>query len=312
MTDQLRAAIKGDSSAYAPLVTPYFSDLRRLLRSKLGGLPDIDREEVLQDILIKVWRALPKYLDKYPFRSFVFGIALMHIRKVLSNRSHRREIPVSEMEFSTDDAPSPSDTIDRLLQRATAAPPRHIPDPDPGSDAVLRETLTSMLGYGGYPHQQIAFGFSILLWGQAKQAKTTGPRSRVPVTGNPLKVTQEMRDALLRSAGEEFQAELKTATSLRAEEMDEAFHPFWYRLGLIGRDLFARDATSQRQFSAVLDRIAGETSLGFYFGKDPAKSVMDWTNAVKLRTQKALRGELTQKNSPLPWPEDTRDAGTQG
>ena len=55
-------------------------------------------------------------------------------------------------------------------------------------------------------------------------------------------------------------------------------------------------------FAHMLDCRVGPSLLKEYYGKDPRKSVADWTNGVKKRTQKYLLGELDLSKSPLPWP----------
>jgi hypothetical protein len=54
------------------------------------------------------------------------------------------------------------------------------------------------------------------------------------------------------------------------------------------RDVFAGDATSARQFAGLAERITAQTELQQYFGRDPRKSVADWTRTVKLRVQRAI------------------------
>jgi hypothetical protein len=67
-----------------------------------------------------------------------------------------------------------------------------------------------------------------------------------------------------------------------------------------GRELFARDKASALQFPKLLDMRAGLTMLREYFGKDPRKSVADWTHGVKERIKKAVTDPKDLSRSPLP------------
>src|SRR4026208_1815038 len=63
----------GDERAFAELVTPYrvplFSLLLRELRNRT------DAEDVMQEVLILVWRGLPRYEHRGRFGAWLFTVA---------------------------------------------------------------------------------------------------------------------------------------------------------------------------------------------------------------------------------------------
>src|ERR1044072_1453831 len=79
----IRAAQAGDVRAFAELVDLYYA---RCLRFALHMLSDrSDAEEALQDTFVRVYRALPSYVERESFEPWLF--------RILSNRCRRAGSP---------------------------------------------------------------------------------------------------------------------------------------------------------------------------------------------------------------------------
>jgi len=120
--------------------------LRRLVRG-YEAAPDL-QEELLQDILLALWRALPTFRGEASLRTFVFRVAhntaIRHVHKASRDRSE----PGLEADQTAGPAPAHDERLDRAAQRARlTAAIRRLPDLD-------REVV--LLSLEGLSHQEIA------------------------------------------------------------------------------------------------------------------------------------------------------------
>jgi hypothetical protein len=176
--------------------------------------------------------------------------------------------------------------------------------PAPPSRLFL-EILEAFLRYGGYPHQQVAFGYSILLWGKKKEDPSGKAGSgldliKVPVTGDPDRVVTEVGPRQLGESSEDLFGELLASLHLEPEFLSRIRKPLDARLEMAVEALFARDKASQQTFVRLAGMVVRLTMLREYFGKDPRKSVADWTHGVKERVKKAVLDPASQNRNPLP------------
>jgi DNA-directed RNA polymerase specialized sigma24 family protein len=167
----IRASRDGDGGAFEELMRPFLSDLRDSVRSGLRS--HLDPEETLQDVLVTCWKALPRYVEAYRFRSYVFGIAREVVKRKKYDRP--REVPVDWGGEETPARQEPPvkayEQADERIRSLIGAERFHSPDARISAGAVFRELLEALLGYGGYPHQQIAFVYSMVLWGKARNER---------------------------------------------------------------------------------------------------------------------------------------------
>lgn len=314
----IRAARDGDRDAFCELLRPHLATLRSRTRGAVRTRPEVDADNVVQETLIRSFEALSLYDEQYEFAQYLFGIAKYTVRRHLSATG--REVALL-WDQSTDVAIDGSDALPiqtlgsaaRALSGADRFPP---PDQRTRARARLRELLEALLTYGGYPHQQVAFGYGTVLWGKPKataipprgQASARQRPDKVPITSDPEGVVRELSDAPLHSAGRDFRAEIEAIEGLGSSELDRAFRAFDYRVRLVGRELFVNDRASERLLGHLADRVIGETELREYYGKTPQRSVADWIEAVKTRVGKYLAGEFDRNRCPLPMPEDFAEA----
>jgi RNA polymerase sigma-70 factor (ECF subfamily) len=83
-----RRAQAGDTSAFGDLITCFHAPLHGLL-ARLG-IPEPQREEVIQDIFIAAYDDLPRYDPQRPFATWLWGIATMRARRHWQQRTRAR------------------------------------------------------------------------------------------------------------------------------------------------------------------------------------------------------------------------------
>ena len=106
LSSLMRKAQDGDQSAYASLLREVLPMLKRVVQARLGFLPVMDREDLVQDILMSLHAARATYDPARPFKPWLMTIA--HNRMVdQARRNSRRtanEIAVDEYPADVADA----------------------------------------------------------------------------------------------------------------------------------------------------------------------------------------------------------------
>ena len=90
------------------LLALHSSALGRLAASYVGATPD--RDDLLQDIIVAIWRALPRFRGECSERTFIFRIA--HNRAIAYIT--RRQLPIQDAEDESeveDSRPNPEQTL---------------------------------------------------------------------------------------------------------------------------------------------------------------------------------------------------------
>lgn len=316
--DLARRAAAGDSRAFDDLMRDLEPDLRRLLRSVLRTAPDLEVDDVLQEVRVYLFQRLHRYDPAYPVGAFARGLARNVAKRFL--RGRKDLLPAggddeSERD-STDLSPMELGKLPITFRRAMGEGRFDAPGVERGPSRTFLEMLEVFLRWGGYPHQQVTFGFGILLWGRAKRRTGAGGRApagdgaprveKVPVTGDPDRVVKEVGPQELRPAAGSLIEELGETCRLDDAWLDRARRPLDERLEMTGGELFSRDPASAERYRELIEREIGGTRLGEYFGPDPRRSVSDWTHGVKARVKKAFLDPESRSRFPLP---EVRAAG---
>jgi RNA polymerase sigma factor (sigma-70 family) len=102
----MRDAQDGDRAAYALLLKEILPILKRLVQTRLGFLPIMDREDIVQEILLSLHAARATYDPKRPFMPWLMSIA--HNRMIDNARRNSRrftnEVLVGELPAHVADA----------------------------------------------------------------------------------------------------------------------------------------------------------------------------------------------------------------
>lgn len=80
---------------------------------------DADRDDLMQDILLAVWRALPRFRGDASERTFVFRIAHNRASTFVSRRQQHE--PLAAGEEVADPHPGPEEAMDEAAARARLA-----------------------------------------------------------------------------------------------------------------------------------------------------------------------------------------------
>jgi RNA polymerase sigma-70 factor (ECF subfamily) len=99
----VRAAQRGDVTAFATLVDAYYSRCLRFALHMLGGRADA--EDAVQDTFVRVHRALPSYVEREAFEPWLFRILANRCRT--AGQRERRRAAVLEFGEVPDHASDP-------------------------------------------------------------------------------------------------------------------------------------------------------------------------------------------------------------
>jgi len=95
----MRNAQDGDRAAYASLLKEILPILKRRVQSRLGFLPIMDREDIVQEILLSLHAARATYDPKRPFMPSLMSIAQNRMIDNARRNSRRRNNEVLVDEF---------------------------------------------------------------------------------------------------------------------------------------------------------------------------------------------------------------------
>jgi RNA polymerase sigma factor (sigma-70 family) len=301
--DLIRRAAAGDGAAYETLLTPLEPGLRALFRSLLRSRPDASADDALQDLRIYLYQRLDRYNPGYPFETFARGLARNVAKRHLFKKSDLAIWEEDDEDASVDLTPLELESLPANLKDVMGVGRFEGPAGGPPPSREFLEVFELFLRYGGYPHQQVSFGYSILVWGKDKREPGKAgveQAMKVPVTGDPDRVVQEVGPRRLEESSLDFLEDVRAEVRLEERYLDRVAAPLRARLAMTGAELFARDATSAGKFSLLTGTVIGRSALEVYFGKDPRASVAEWTRAVKERIKKVVQDPASRSRTVLP------------
>lgn len=82
----IQKMLAGDASAFDRLMEPLEAGLRSFVLSQVRGRPDLDVEEVLQEVRIYLFQRLDRYNPEYPLPVFARGLARNIIKRFVYKR----------------------------------------------------------------------------------------------------------------------------------------------------------------------------------------------------------------------------------
>jgi RNA polymerase sigma-70 factor (ECF subfamily) len=98
----MRRAQDGDQAAYASLLREVLPILKRVVQARLGFLPVMDREDLVQDIVVSLHAARATYDPARPFKPWLMTIAHNRMVDQARRKSRRTANEVTVDEYPTD------------------------------------------------------------------------------------------------------------------------------------------------------------------------------------------------------------------
>ena len=151
-----------------------------------------------------------------------------------------------------------------------------------GMTRLLRITFLC----GGYPHQQLAFAFSKLIYGK--------PSNRT-IEGSPSEVHEVHGNESLGSLADEFLTRYCTASGQKgrhfSDRVEVAVNPIYPRMAVTVGKLMSLDSASLKQQSVIIERRVKETCLQDYYERRKGgfkSAIPDWCYKLEERVRKIL------------------------
>ncbi len=120
----IAAAMRGEVRAFEALLVRHEGKVLRVVR--LLGVRAQDREDVAQEVFLRVFRHLSGFRTGQPFGAWIYRVAVnaAHDHRVRSARRQREEVPWSvEIEAAASDGADPDEALERkrLIERLEGA-----------------------------------------------------------------------------------------------------------------------------------------------------------------------------------------------
>jgi RNA polymerase sigma-70 factor (ECF subfamily) len=115
-TTLIKLAVAGDAECFAVLMNRHLSALKRCIGSMSRDPTDAD--DVLQDVLLKLWRSLPSFRSESTFRTWMTRVA---INEVLQRYRRQKQSRLCQAFENLDSFPASDDSPHRSLVRRETA-----------------------------------------------------------------------------------------------------------------------------------------------------------------------------------------------
>jgi RNA polymerase sigma factor (sigma-70 family) len=102
LSSLMRKAQDGDHAAYASLLREVAPILKRVVQARLGFLPAMDRDDLVQDILLSLHAARATYDPTRPFKPWLMTIAHNRMVDQARRNSRRAANEITVDEYPTD------------------------------------------------------------------------------------------------------------------------------------------------------------------------------------------------------------------
>jgi hypothetical protein len=136
---------------------------------------------------------------------------------------------------------------------------------------------------GGYPHQQLVFGYSKHIYGKPSERG---------IEGASAKVVKQKGDLQLNKLLESYWVEYKSLSSLGTDELEilsKHIDPVRLRCALTAKELFRRNKKLYDHLEPVWNQSVGSTSIkDYYSSRGAAASISDWCYRVEERIRTVL------------------------
>lgn len=100
----IRRAVAGDSAAFEELIRGEEKYIYCVILHYMGDVHEA--EDCLQEVMLKVYRALSTYRSDCSFRTWVSAIASNYCKDQLRKRKNKRDVSIDEMDENGEQLPS--------------------------------------------------------------------------------------------------------------------------------------------------------------------------------------------------------------
>jgi hypothetical protein len=288
------AASNGDRAAFASLYSAFNGAVIGSILRKLTWIGRDEAKEIAQKVWIETWEKIRMPSESGGFdnskgRFFTWLYSYIIKFAILDHGAARStEIPLSHLSRSEDE-----EGEDRMSCMAD-------PDTENSPDIVLEkkeelrkqaeklrriylaygELLRWLFLCGGYPHQQLAYAFSKLIFGH---------ESNRGIEGSPQRLRTEYAEIPLVSLQRVFWESYSKESRIPGDILNTCkchMHPLDKRLTLSVKELTRLDHASNNQFAPFLNSMVAETFFKQYWENHRSgfiSAVPDWCYKVKQR-----------------------------
>lgn len=288
-----KAAGQGDKKAYGALVRALERPLAGFIRQWVGP-HEPEADDIAQRIWMEVWTKLRRSEaeggfdpEKGGFYSWVLNYTAIYVlRRWFSERKRILDREMIESEFGiSSEEEAGGRSMDDFPDTRPAPPAALAIEEEMRARLKAMDLLmTTTFLCGGYPHQQLAFGFNKLIYGKS---------SRRGIEGKPLRLDNDHGSKDLRLLAKAFLEDYVSLSLLPRRRIELCLAPITSRMDSRLKELFEKDQASAKQFPApgALDKQVGGTRLkNYYSDRGPSYSIPDWCYKVEQRIRH-LRGE---------------------
>ena len=286
----------GEPKAFDELARQYQGALLGYVRARVPA-SSLDPEDITQRVWVAVWKGLRQSPEdggfdptKGSFYSFVLGryARFFVLRAREEGGKHRRESSIDELQ--------------ERLGEAGELPDHSGTEPDSSLEAAERvrlrlqafaEIFRIVFLCGGYPHQQLAFGFSKYLYGQY------GDRAQRVHTRHGSTALEQLTDDFWKAC----QQVTEIPGGMARGQLRDSLKPLEERLSLAIENLMALDKASLVHFAGLAGMTAEQTCLEDYYSQRKGgytAAIPDWCYKVERRVREVLGlGEMMPESQIL-------------
>ncbi len=160
------------------------------------------------------------------------------------------------------------------------------------------ELLRLLFLCGGYPHQQLAFGYSQTIYGR---------QSNRGIEGNPARVDRECGNKPLKNLSEAFLDDYISESEIddpyQLERVKSCLQPLSQRLTFSVADLMQHDHASLKHYKMIHQFDTAQTCLRDYYAahkKGYTSAIPDWCSKVTRKIKSCLDTQLDLKTGSNP------------
>ncbi len=120
LAQKMREACSGNSAQYRSLLASITPMIRGIVNAKLSGMSEVDREDVLQEVLMAIHMKRDTWRQDQPIRPWIFAITRYKIIDLLRKKGRAQTVDIDEFSdvLAADEVdPSAQMDLDSLVDK---------------------------------------------------------------------------------------------------------------------------------------------------------------------------------------------------